>query len=352
MRRFVGAVLIVLGALSAVAAVGLPLYVVPAVSQLPNDLAPCEDPPKSGCLKPSIAEAKGARFLQIKFANNQLDVSVNQADLRTTVEVIPQAQQTADEQKAGRLPDTAVIWEVYTTVVRTDTNETINKSSTGLALDRVSGAAVKWDGQWIDEKDSKISYTDQVYKFPFGTEQKSYKIYDSEIRTASDAKFVAVEDVDGIEAYHFHQVIPATKLNLDPSNIAVLIQKFAPTATAGDVYYSTTRDVWVDPVTGTWVKVREQPKQEFKPNVGPSQILLQADFAYSAETSANTGETVKSNVATLKLIGVYVPIGLGVLAILLLIGGFLLIRRKAAGPPAGERDVDLPLPESRESLRA
>jgi hypothetical protein len=358
MRRFVGAVLVAFGALFVVVAVGLPLYVAPAVTKLPNDLQACPDaskPQPAGCLKPSVAEAVGARFLQIKYENNKLDVRVNTGDLRSTTEVIPQIKITAEQQKAGKIDDNAVVWDAYSTAARIDNGEVVSASSTELALDRTTAAAVPWSGQWIDEsdthtKDTSIRYTGMTYKFPFGTEKKSYPYFDTDIRSAPDAKFQSTETIEGVDTYHFVQTIPETKLTVDPTSLGVLISTFAPGATTGDVFYSNTREVWVDPVTGSFIKVREQPKKEFRPNVGASQVLLQGDFVYTKDTIARAAKSAKDNGTLLGLVNLWLPIAAGVLAVLCLIGGFLLIRggRDAA---AGGSAWDASLPKSRHRLR-
>jgi Porin PorA len=335
MRRFVGALLVGLGAIFAVTAIGLPLYVVPSVKKLPYDMQPCPPAPKaqpSGCLKPSVAEAKQAKFLQIRKVGDDVVIEVNTADLRSTTEVIPSAQKTADEQAAGRLTDDSVVWGVYSTVIRTDTKAVISASSTELALDRVSGAGVRWTGTWIsestDKKDWSIRYSEQIYKFPFGTEKRDYKYYDTDLRSAPSIKFEAVEQVGGIETYHFVQKIPDTAIYESADNIGVLLGKFAPGAKSGKIFYRNTREVWVDPATGAFVKVREQPHKELRPDTGPAVTLLQADFAYTPETTANSVNSAKDNGFLLDLVSLYLPITAGVLAVALIVGGLLLARRR------------------------
>ena len=358
MRRFLGAVLVGLGAFLIVVAVGLPLFVAPAVTKLPYDLQACPAPPAagpSGCLKPSIVEAQNARFLQLKKdTNGNASINVDTATLRIAVEVIPNVKLTADEQAAGRLTDDSVVWDVYTTATRVDTGEVISKSSVEVALDRVSGAAVDWKGQWIDEsteKDTSIAFSDQVYKFPFNTQKKDYKIYDSDVRAASTAKFTSVDTIDGVEAYHFVQQIPDTQVNVAADSVKTLLGRFSPAATSGKVIYRNTREVWVDPVTGAYLKVREQPHQELQPNTGTAVVLLDADLSYTKDTVAGAVSSAKSNGFQLKIVNRYGPIGAGVLGIVFLIGGFLLARRRPA-PTATEGGAwDESLPAPRRQLR-
>jgi hypothetical protein len=365
-RRFFGTVFLGLGALSIVFAVGLPLYLAPAVTKLPYDLQPCPKPPAaqpSGCLKPSVAEASGAEFLQIKVADGKADINVNSATLRTTLEVLPQAKLTADEQKAKRLDDNSVVWDAYQTVVRTDTSEVISAYSTELALDRVSGAAVKWSGQWLNDagaKDTSISYSDQIYKFPFGTQRQAYKIYDTDIRAASAAKYVDSTEIEGLEVYHFTQTIPDTAVDVPADSLSVLLGRFAPQATSGQVFYSNTREVWVEPTTGAFIQVRERPHQELRPNVGNTVTLLNADFKFTTETIKNSAANASANRALLNAVSLYAPIGLGVLGLVLLVVGFLLMRGRRTpeavaagddGSPDSPRSFDSALPTRRHSLR-
>jgi len=358
MRRFVGALLVGLGAVFAVLAIGLPLYVAPSVTKLPYDMVNCPEatkPQPSGCQKPSVVEAKQATYLQLKADGDNLIAAINTGDLRSTTEVVPQAELTAKEQAAGHLTDNSVIWDVYSSAIRVDNGETISGSSTELALDRVSGAAVDWQGQWISEtaktKDTSIRYSEQVYKFPFNTEQRDYKYFDSDLRMALPIKYSGVEDIGGVQTYHFVQQIPDTDIKESADNIGVLLGKFVPAAKSGKIFYRNTREVWVEPVTGAFLKVREQQFKELRPDVGSPVTLLKADFAYTAESTANAVKSAQDNGFKLSLVKLYLPLGAGALALVCLFSGVLLMRRRdteAAADPSFEDG----LAEARHGLRA
>lgn len=357
MRRFVGAVLIGIGALFIVVAVGLPLYVAPAVTKLPYDMQVCpEDPAEpapDGCLKPSVAEATGATFLNISA------LAIETGTLQSTTWVRPQPKTTADWQRSGKLGDNAIVWDVYSNARWSDGGDAlISGYSTSLALDRVSGAAVDWDGQWLDESNlgntvamGNIKYEGQIYKFPFNTEQKDYLIYDRDIRRALPTKFIAVTDVDGVPAYQFRQEITSEPVaNTSDATIAALLSKFAPSASSGKILYSNIREVWVDPVTGAYLNVREQPKKELVPDNGTDgpTILLQADFKYTSGTIANSVASARSNQSQLKLVTLYGPIGAGLLGVLFLVlGGLLAFRSPTPAAEPGAWDAALPKPRHR-----
>jgi hypothetical protein len=357
MRRLMGALLTGLGGLCLAAALGLLVFVAPAVTKLPYETQACPKPPKEqppGCIKPSVVTARGAQIVKI----GPDGINVITANLRTTVEVVPQVKRTAEQQEAGKLGDNAIIWSVFTTIADADTGTTIRNSSTELAMDRSSGEAIAWSGQWIEDEGSPITYTDQVYKFPFGTEQRDYKIYDSNIRQSLTAKFQGEEEIEGLTAYHFVQEIPDTKAVMSESNVTTLLGRFAPEADSGSVSYRNTREVWVDPATGLYLKVRERPHQELRADNGQVQVLLDADFQYTPETMANNVQTARDNGASLQLINVYAPLGLGVLGLVFVVVGVMLLRTRrpftATAPPAGSDESgrwEESLPEARHQLR-
>ncbi|MFV2103837.1 DUF3068 domain-containing protein [Micromonospora sp. LOL_024] len=325
-HRAVGAVLFGGGVLLLALAAGLVFVVKPAMTKLPYDLDPAT----------SVAEAKGATFLQITDGA----VAINQADLASTVQVTPERDKTA--ALSGDLAGDSVVWRVGQTVERTDTKALVSAYGAELALDRVSGAAVEWNEQFLDESGNpeKISFAGQVYKFPFGSAQGNYEVFDRDLRQTRMAEFKGTEDVDGLEVYRYEQMITDEKLPLAADRVALLLGALAPGANAGDVVYSNTRTVWVDPVTGSYVNVREQQKKVLVPNVGTPVTLLDADFSYNEETVSSSVERAKESRGQLNILGVFAPLGLAVLGLVLLIVALLVSRGRTPAAVAARPGAD------------
>ncbi|MEU8388906.1 DUF3068 domain-containing protein [Micromonospora sp. NPDC048843] len=341
MKLRVGAALFGLGVLLLVFAAGLPFYVAPAVTKLPYDLEPTT----------SVAEAKNARFLKITATGSSVSIEVPQGDLVSNVEVIPQPDDTKDRLPA-ELKGDAVIWDVYQTVRRTDNQDVVSQYSTELALYRISGAAASWKDQWLNETGAdgtpvgNVKYTGQIYKFPFGTDKRDYQIFDRDLKRATPAKFVGTEKIKGIEAYRFEQRIENEVLATPESSLQTLVGKFAPGATSGQIVYSNIRTVWVDPVTGSYVNVREQQHKELRPNTGTPTVLLDADFNYTDDTVSRSVETVKDNRFKIGLISFWGPIVSGVLGLIAVVFGVWLVTRPEGGTARhrAEPAVDDPTP--------
>ncbi|GAA0409597.1 MULTISPECIES: DUF3068 domain-containing protein [Micromonospora] len=314
-HRAVGAVLFGGGVLLLALAAGLVFVVKPAMTKLPYDLDPST----------SVAEAKGATFLQI--TNGAVDI--DQADLKSTILVTPERDKTA--ALSGDLAGDTVVWRVGQTVDRTDTKELVSAYGAELALDRVSGAAVEWNDQFLDDSGTpeKVSFAGQVYKFPFNAAQGNYEVFDRDLRQTRMAEFKGTEEIEGLETYRYEQVISDEKLPLPAERIALLLGALAPGATAGDIVYSNTRTVWVDPVTGSYIKVREQQKKVLTPNTGAPVTLLDADFVYNDETVTASADRAKTSRGQLTILGVWAPLALVVLGLALIVAALLLSRRPA-----------------------
>ncbi|MEV1289419.1 DUF3068 domain-containing protein [Micromonospora sp. NPDC049679] len=313
MKRIVGAALFGLGVLFLIVAIGLPLFVAPAVSQLPYDLGKSK----------SIAEASNARFMQIK----KTGIDVEKGDLRTTVEVLPQAKLTQEKLK-GDLKSKAMVWDVYQTVRRIDDNVEINAYSTELAIDRRTGAAAKWDEAWLEDGTGlPADYSGQVYKFPFNTEKKDYLVYDRDLRRARPAQFKEVMKVRGVEVYRFEQEIPEEQLTIAPDSLSALRSRFAPQAQGGRVIYSTTRTFWIEPTTGLYVDFRDQPRKEFVPDTGASTVLLDADFRYTPATVKDSAKRAGDSAKQIGIVRLWAPLALGVLGLLAMVLGVIFVLR-------------------------
>ncbi|HEX5542991.1 MAG TPA: DUF3068 domain-containing protein [Micromonospora sp.] len=324
MKLRVGIALFGLGVLFLVIAVGMPWYVAPAVTKLPYDL------PKTT----SVARATDARFLQISRVGDSVEIDIPQATLESTVEVLPNARQTAD-RLPKKLAGNAVVWDVYQTVKRTDRQEVISQYSTQLALFRVSGAAAPWNEQWLNEDGAaqtpigNVTYSGQVYKFPFDTRKRDYQVFDRDLKRSLPAKYAGTETIEGIEAYRFEQRIENELLNTPQDSIATLLNRFTPEAANGQVFYSNTRTLWVDPMTGTYLKVREQQRKVLVSETGAETVLLDADFNSTKESIAGSVKTVKENRFKLNLIGLILPVAAAVLGLAALITGLLMVFRPA-----------------------
>ncbi|HEX2773286.1 MAG TPA: DUF3068 domain-containing protein [Micromonosporaceae bacterium] len=327
--RVTGAVLFGLGVLALVFAAGLAFAVGPRVERLPYDLDRTQ----------SVAEAPNATFLQI----TEGKAEVKQGNLRSTVTVQADTDETAKLE--SDLDGEAVVWLVGQEVVRTDNDQLINAYSPKLALDRKTGAARTWAGQWLDTGNNRqsVDYSGQIYKFPFGTEKKTYQIFDRDIDTTQPAYFVKTEEINGLETYQFRQEIRGGRQQVPEDRLQVLLSQLVPGATSGEIVYDNTRTIWVEPMTGQFIKVQEAQEKNLVGNNGQSTKILDAVFTYTDDTSARSADTASANRQRLQLVNLWGPIGLVVIGLILIVVGLMLgLRRdrgRHAAPAEDTRDL-------------
>jgi len=327
-----------------VIAAGCAFYVAPSVARLPYDLRMCKQGESGDCLRASVAEAQNAKFLQTKGGENPV-VAIRTGTLRSTTEIDPQADLTASEM-TGDLEGEAVVWNGYGTVTWVETGEMVSQYKAELAIDRDTAAAVDWDKQFLQDAGptapSTVDFAGQLYKFPFGTQKKDYEYFDRDLRKAMPITFQGTETLKGLETYRFQQVIPETPLNLSAERLTGLLNTFGNGATTGQVTYSNTRTIWVEPVSGTFIKVQEQQKKTLVPATGAPTALLDGSFVYTDDTVTHNVDSAGDTKSQVLLISRYLPIGLAVLGAILLILGLILVTtgRRAAARHRSEEITD------------
>ena len=149
-----------------------------------------------------------------------------------------------------------------------------------------TAAAQQWEGQWLDTGNDRqsVNYSGQIYKFPFGTEKKTYQIFDRDILATRPANFVKTEEINGLETYQFTQEIRNGQQEVPDDRLPVLLSQLLPGATAGEVSYNNTRSVWVEPATGQYIKVQEMQQKSLVGNNGQPVVILDAAFTYTDDT--------------------------------------------------------------------
>jgi hypothetical protein len=103
----------------------------------------------------------------------------------------------------------------------------------------------------VDAKSCEIIDKDCLYTFPVGVEKNTYSIWNSEINTSSDAKFIYETVIDGLNVYVFEVNESDRKVSLPYRDIA---------------YYSANIKYYVEPNTGMIVYLEHESelKDEFK----------------------------------------------------------------------------------------
>ncbi len=183
-----------------------------------------------------------------------------------------------------------------------------------------------------------------TYRFPFGTEKKTYPFFDPIAQKPFDANYSGEDDVNGLTTYKFNQNVGYDndgKL-VEPVEYASLYDDdadsrvTAPAAMWGiegdpeeeitmNRYYAAQRTFWVDPVSGTIVKQTDRANHYY------AREALEPEVTFAEYTVTTNAESVESQVAaaqderdTVALWGRILPITFTALGLINLVGGALL----------------------------
>ncbi|WBQ02378.1 DUF3068 domain-containing protein [Kribbella sp. CA-293567] len=217
-----------------------------------------------------------------------------------------------------------------------------------VVLDAHTGEAVRWDdketGEYITTTLNKADrqtldnggsdffrgHEGLVLKFPFGTEKKEYKFWDTTTRKAFPVKFEAEDELYGLKVYKFVQEVPKQKL-LQATQLQVpgkLVGEPAQAAVAVDRTYQNTRTLWIEPVTGAIIKGEEKQLASLEVDDEPRLTATEVTIAYDDATVKKNVEGAEENgvqeggyqakAAQLNLIGFWVPLLSLIIGLLLL----------------------------------
>ncbi|MFI6173469.1 DUF3068 domain-containing protein [Nocardia sp. NPDC051052] len=353
-RRTVACLLVGLGALLIVAALLIPTYTVGKLAKTPLDLeittiatnVPGEDSlvldsksltaPEGAAKIDSNVPLVSQRFLTVEEPSDADEMTV-------------QAGQTL--RRIDKQGDTGLL---TATIDRVTIDR---KSGEPVAKDPNGSIAVTVDKNMKSVADP-VQHTGLQYRFPIGTEKKSYPYFDLNARKTSDVNFVEESEINNMKVYHFQQTIPATNLYdvvKAPTNKLTFPAAKWGVPGDGDVtmarWYTNTRDLWVEPKTGTVIKGGEQIHLYYGRDAKPEVTALKSHIVFDENTIESQISVAKENIDKLSLYGRIMPIVLGVLGVIALIVGAVLGIR-GGGSTAAAAGGGGPLSQGRGARRA
>ncbi|WP_067466145.1 DUF3068 domain-containing protein [Nocardia amamiensis] len=336
-RRTVACLLVGLGALLIVAALMIPTYTVDKVAKTPLDLE----------ITTIATNQPGEDSLVLD--SRSLTAPEGSAKVDTNVPLVSQRFLTVEDPADAE----------QMTVQAGQTLRRIDKQGdTGLltavidrvTIDRVTGMPVSTEpngsiavtttkeGESIADP---VQHTGLQYRFPIGTEKKTYPYFDLNVRKTFDANFVEETEINNLKVYHFQMSVPATNLNevvQSPTNrLSLPAAKWGVEGGEEPVtmyrYYTNTRDLWVEPQTGTVVKGGEALHLYYSRTADkPEVTALKSHLVFDENTVESQASVAKENIDKLALYGRVMPIVLGVLGVIALIAGVFLGVRGGPAP--------------------
>jgi Porin PorA len=305
MRRGVGIVLVGLGVFFVALALLLRFYVVPSLLVTPIDQ-----------FAESFAPGTGTVF--------------NPATLVEEDNVDMVAHRTLRGDVAASSDDVGV-WDESLLLEKTD-GSLINASTDRVAWDRKTGEAVHCCGEAVDGVPTR--HEGLSYKFPFGTEKKTYQFFDTTAKKAYPMTYKGSEQIQGLTVYRFEQ--PVGPVQIGESEVpGSLVGESAPSVTVPR-FYDNLRTVWVEPVTGVIVKGQEVQHQVFRDAAGADAVtLVDVTLTFNEKTQKQQADLAKDGRSKKALLGTWAPLALILLGVILLVVGLVILARRDDGAAEG-----------------
>lgn len=261
----------------------------------------------------SRLEAKGAQYF------SRQDLKVLTADL----DIIVTTRGDVKEADSSR-----VVWDEATVVNDvTNSRPLIDISERRSAFDKYTGVGVNCCNVNIGK--APVTLEGQIYKFPFDTEMKTYRVFNSTAQKAFDATFVREDSVNGLPVYVFEQTVPPTKTETITAPASVLGMD-----ATGDVqvdrWYDGKVTFWIEPTTGGPVKQEQQRHEVLKTQDGVERSAAFIATAKMTEQTVNDlVESATEGKSQMNLLRNVIPLVLLVVGAALVGLGVLLGRRRA-----------------------
>lgn len=221
--------------------------------------------------------------------------------------------------------DETVVWDQFTWLRDADTDFGITSTSRRAGHDRVTGEAVDCCDAMIN--DEAVAQNGQAWKFPFFTEQRDYDFFETTVQENVPMKFQGTEEIKGVESYKFVQEVEDEVVGERtlPRSVAGLEGDGDVT---GDEVFSITRTYWIEPVTGSPLKIGENQNRVVVVDGEEVLTILDADLVSNDESiqnavdKADQGRTMLPLLhTTLPIVSLVVGVGfIGIAVILLLTG--------------------------------
>jgi hypothetical protein len=192
----------------------------------------------------------------------------------------------------------------------------IQKTTDRVAFDRVKATAVPGARFKANvDGDAKIAHVGLDYTFPIDTQKRTYQLFDTTAGKAFPASYSDTETISGLTVYKFVSHVPATDIQIEGLIPGV---------------YNGTTTVWVEPTTGVIVKGAQRIVQKFKSN---DQLVFDGTLTFTPDTVRKQAAFANEQLTKINVIRIYLPLGVGLIGILLLAIAWFRGRRQPARAP-------------------
>jgi len=237
-----------------------------------------------------------------------------------TTDLSIESRTVGDVKASEKAPGDTIVWHNNTTITSAD-GVVRSQSSKRAAFDAKTAVASTWGDNWYETTAgdrAEVTRSGLMYKFPFGTDKKTYQVWDDTLGAAVATNFTRTAKVEGTEVYLFENQVPSTVIGSRelPASLFGLTQAADVPA---DVNYQNRTTYYVEPVTGAIVNQISDTKSSFSYD-GTEVVTTEAHIEYTPAQVKDMMKLLGSQPTLLSLANGFLPwlivvIGLGMIAL-------------------------------------
>jgi hypothetical protein len=299
MRRVIGVMLAVLGAVLIAVAILLPTWISGQLVKFPlseNQTA--------------VLTGSNASYL-------------NAATLKEQTGVTIQATYTI-KGEPGKGSSSTAVWDETSSVDDLTNHRSIQQTTRTFAFDRRTGQLVDCCGANVNGNASirQTGYSGVV--FPFGTQKQTYQVFDTTLSRPMPFVYAGTTTVGGIAVYEYVENVPATQFTTQVVPGAMLGSK---TAVIRAPLFDQEHVInYVDPETGALLNVNEhQTVTLHNPATGATALVLyDADLTATPASLSQIVALDSSGRSEITLVETILPLVFGIAGGIALVAGLIL----------------------------
>lgn len=265
------------------------------------------------------------------------------------VETVPGQKITVTQQVRGAVADSErsgnAVWDVTTTV---DTDKSLPAADPHDALEFMPG-------RWVTDRKTntpvhccqeKPYFQGEAYlKFPFDVQKRAYRWWDNSLGATVTLHYKGTKKIRGYEGYRFTGTVPATRTRTRLVPGAIVGEPQRSQVLAEEWYANHLIELVVDQRTGRVIYAQVGPRKTLRAPGGKTDAAVLLDsqkLAFTAATQKDQVDQAKTESGQLRMVGLTLPIGAGVLGFVLAALGAVLVVRGRQDPDTSESS-QLPL---------
>jgi DUF3068 family protein len=196
------------------------------------------------------------------------------------------------------------------------TGQLIDIVRSRVAMDRVTGEAVRCCGA-----ERQVGHT---LKLPFHTERTTYQFWDGTLKKAAPLRYVRDDRIAGLDVYVFEQDIPSTAIQTIeiPGSLADRPDEENVTAA---MHYTAQTLIWVEPETGAVVSGSQHAERWLTDADRFLFLVSDTNLRLDEASIEHTASRIRSQIAQLRLVRLWVPVFGPILGAVLVVIGLLIL---------------------------